>query len=350
MTPPAPDKIATALTVLQSLGVSAEDLKGLSTRPPVPTFAEYIPRVYASLPATLTRDAYLGYWRRLLELDGWADRRLDEVTVTDLQLAIELLQTQRKVRRNDRNGYSVRIHAVVALRRLYQSAVDDRLIDATDNPAQRLRLPRQQPSTRDKIPDEILRQMYDIAATTGQDPELDLLLLRLHTETACRPIGAMSLRRIDLDTTQCLIRLREKGNTERWQPVSPSLMDALLRHAADRPVAPDEPLLRSKRGGRPVRRRRYENMFVRMSRYIPDITVRGISIYWLRHTTLKWVERNFGLSVAKAYAGHADSHRDGATTIYTRASTSEVAEALSWLTGEQHPLAPSADYGSQPNE
>jgi hypothetical protein len=46
------------MTVLRSLGVSPEDLKGLRTRPSAPTFAEYVPRVYAALPATLTRDAY----------------------------------------------------------------------------------------------------------------------------------------------------------------------------------------------------------------------------------------------------------------------------------------------------
>jgi hypothetical protein len=46
------------MTVLRSLGVSPEDLKRLRPRPSAPTFAEYVPRIYAALPATLTRDAY----------------------------------------------------------------------------------------------------------------------------------------------------------------------------------------------------------------------------------------------------------------------------------------------------
>ena len=60
-----------------------------------------------------------------------------------------------------------------------------------------------------------------------------------------------------------------------------------------------------------------------------------------RHTTLTWVERNFGYAVAKAYAGHTDSGGDGtgATATYVRATTHEVAAALATLTGEPHPLA-----------
>jgi hypothetical protein len=41
-----------------------------------------------------------------------------------------------------------------------------------------------------------------VAATTGNDPALDSLLLRLHTETACRRGGALALRPADLDPDQ----------------------------------------------------------------------------------------------------------------------------------------------------
>ena len=53
-----------------------------------------------------------------------------------------------------------------------------------------------------------------IGATTGDDPELDTLILRLHTETGLRG-GALALRPRDLDPDQCLILLREKGETVR---------------------------------------------------------------------------------------------------------------------------------------
>ena len=59
-----------------------------------------------------------------------------------------------------------------------------------------------------------------------------------------------------------------------------------------------------------------------------------------RHTTLTWVERNFGYAVARAYAGHTEGGSEtGATATYVRASLSEVAAALAALTGEPHPLA-----------
>ena len=62
--------------------------------------------------------------------------------------------------------------------------------------------------------------------------------------------------------------------------------------------------------------------------------------HWIRHTTLTWVERNFGYAVARAYAGHTDSGSEtGATATYVRASLAEVAAALAALTGEPHPLA-----------
>ena len=57
-----------------------------------------------------------------------------------------------------------------------------------------------------------LAEICQAAADGGDDPELDTLLLRLHTETACRRGGALALRPDDLDSGQCLIRLREKGN------------------------------------------------------------------------------------------------------------------------------------------
>ena len=72
----------------------------------------------------------------------------------------------------------------------------------------------------------------------------------------------------------------------------------------------------------------------------PWVRTQQVSIHWIRHTTLTWVERNFGYAVARAYAGHTDGGAGaGATSTYVRASLSEVAAALAALTGEPHPLA-----------
>jgi hypothetical protein len=74
-------------------------------------------------------------------------------------------------------------------------------------------------------------------------------------------------------------------------------------------------------------------------RSAPALGPQQISTHWLRHTTLTWVERNFGYAVARAYAGHTDGGNEpGATATYVRASLAEVAAALAALTNEQHPL------------
>ena len=127
-----------------------------------------------------------------------------------------------------RGGRSAEEHLVAALRCLYRRAVDDGLITEAGNPAQKVAKPRRLPTTRRALPDTRLSEVNQIAATTGDDPELDTLLLRLHTETACRRGGALALRPRDLDSEQCLVLLREKGETVRWRPVSPTLMARLV--------------------------------------------------------------------------------------------------------------------------
>jgi hypothetical protein len=116
------------------------------------------------------------------------------------------------------------------------------------------------PSTRRAVADTGLAEINQAAATTGNDPALDTLLLRLHTETACRRGGALALRPHELDPTQCLIFLREKGETVRWQPISPTLMTALTQHAHDRHAPTDGQLLRYHHG-RPITRRRYDHLW-----------------------------------------------------------------------------------------
>ena len=147
--------------------------------------------------------------------------------------------------------------------------------------------PRRLPSTRRAVPDTRLAEINEIAATTGDDPELDTLLLRLHTETACRHGGALALRPSDLDPDQCLVRLREKGETVRWQPVSPTLMARLVQHGQQRGAPPDGQLLRYA-DGRPITSRRYDHLWTRVGRHLPWVRTQQVSMHWIRHTTLTW--------------------------------------------------------------
>jgi integrase/recombinase XerC len=329
--------VEAALLMLDRMGLSPADLAAApQERPAVPTFAEYVPVVSAAVTAG-TRRAYGSYWNRVL--DQWAHRRLDEPTPSDIRQLMTHVKTHVVARRNARGGRSAAEHLVAALRCLYRHAEDDGLIPAADNPARKVAKPRRLPSTRRAVADTRLAEINQAAATTGNDPELDTLLLRLHTETACRRAGALALRRKDLDPDQCLIRLREKGETVRWQPVSPTLMARLLQHAEGRHALPDGQLLRYA-DGRPITSRRYDHLWTRIGRQLPWVATQQISTHWIRHTTLTWVERNFGYAVAHAYAGHTDGSGDaGATSTYVRASDTEVAAALAALTDEPHPLA-----------
>jgi integrase/recombinase XerC len=341
---PGPQRadIDAALLLLERMGLSPADLAGAPReRPAVPTFAEYVPVVSAAVTAG-TRRAYGSYWNRVL--DQWADRRLDEPTPSEIRQLMTHVKTRVVARRNARGGRSAAEHLVAALRCLYRHAEDDGLITEADNPARKVAKPRRLPSTRRAVPDTRLTEINEVAASAGNDPELDTVLLRLHTETACRRGGALALRPQDLDPDQCLFLLREKGETVRWQPVSPTLMARLLQHAEERHATPTGQLLRYA-DGQPITSRRYDHLWTRIGRQLPWVATQQIRMHWIQHTTLTWVERNFGYGVAHAYAGHTDGGGDaGATSTYVRANLSEVAAALAALTGEPHPLATTEEW------
>jgi integrase/recombinase XerC len=328
-------ELEAARLLLERMGITPDQLLQTATpRPPAPTFAEYIPIVEAAVGPG-TRRVYGTYWNRIR--DRWGQRAIDEPTPSQIKQLCQDVRANVVVRRNARGGREAVEHLIAALRCLYRHAIDDGLVD--ENPALKVPKPRRLPGTRRAVPDTRLAEINHVAATTGDDPELDTLILRLHTETACRRGGALALRPKDLDPDQCMIRLHEKGDVDRWQPVSPTLMAHLLRHAKERHAPSDGRLLRY-RNGKPITHRRYDHLWARIGKHLPWVAAQGISTHWLRHTTLTWVERTFGHAVARAYAGHTDHGGEaGATHTYVRATVHEVAAALAALTGEAHPLA-----------
>ena len=180
-----------ALLVLRSMGLSPEDLLASSNRPHVPTFAEYVPVVSATVtPASLR--AYRPYWNRTVE--QWGERHLDEPTPSEVKQLVAHVKANAVQRRNSRGGHNAAENLISALRCLYQRAVDDGLIDERDNPARKVDKPHRLPATRRALTDTEMAEINRVTAITGNDPELDTLILRLHTETACRRGGALALR------------------------------------------------------------------------------------------------------------------------------------------------------------
>ena len=151
---------------------------------------------------------------------------------------------------------------VTALRALFGRAAAAGLITA--NPAAALTRPRRVRGRRRALDDGELTELIDAVRTTSRDPDLDLMVLRFHLESGARPEGALNLRYRDLDPRRATVWLREKGDSEREQPVSPSLVTLLARHAQRRaPDLSDDGAVFRVRDGRPISARRYDTIFSR---------------------------------------------------------------------------------------
>ena len=216
----------------------------------------------------------------------------------------------------------------------YTRAVDAGHVRA--NPAAALRKPLRTTSRRRALDDGELTDLADAIRATSTDPDLDLLLLRFHLETGARRQGALNLRRRDIDTNRATVWLREKNDTEREQPASPSLVGLLVAHAADRGgESADEAVLRNRRG-EPFTGRHYDRLFSRARDCLGWDDRTPVSAHVLRHTAITRIGRIAGYPVAQAFAGHSPPTVTGR---YLHATLADVATAVAELTGELHPLA-----------
>jgi integrase len=330
-----PDRVAAARRILDELGVTVADLALAQGRRDAPTIADYLPRVRAAAGPGAER-TYGSYWSRMAT--SWGARPITSITASD----VEALQRQAIAaavpRRSSRGGRHAGEHLIAAARAVFNRAIADGYIAAGDSPAHRVVKPRRLPSPRRALTPAELEEINLAARTSGNDVVLDALLLRLHTETACRRGGALSLRLCDLDVVNGLVRLNEKGGTLRWQPITLDLAGHLADHARARGVVLSSDGLLRFRDGRRLTSRRYDHLWKRIGEQVPWVAAQGISTHWLRHTTLTWVERNFGYGIARAYAGHTDS-TGPSTTTYIKADLQAVAAALAAMTGQPHPLA-----------
>ena len=309
----------------------AESLAGASGPPGTgPTVAEYVDTVTASFSKG-TAATYKSYWRLLVDRLG--DRPISSVGVDDCEAVVVDAVERARRNRPGSDGRSARESCIGALRALFARAERADLV--TRSPAAQLEKPRRLPNRRRALDDGELREVINAVQTTSQDPDLDLLLIRFHLESGARREGALNLRLRDIDRARSSVWLREKFGIEREQPVSPSLLRAMEAHSSNRgAVTADDAVLRSRRG-LPITRRRYNTVFDLARPCLPWAERTPVSAHVLRHTAITAVERHAGFAVAQAFAGHSAS---SVTGTYTRARISEVAQAVSVLTGEAHPL------------
>jgi integrase len=287
----------------------------------VPTVREYLTTVQA-VCSEGAAETYTAYWKLMVRMIG--DLPLDSVKASDLKKVATCARKNCVKRSNSRDGLGAEENCVGAMRNFFAAAVNDALLD--ENLALKVPKPHRRSSRRRALTADEQVELYDATVGGGDDPLLDALLLRFHLETGARRGGALALRRRDVDIQRQCVRLREKGVTERWQPVSLTLLSALIEHAAARGcISLDDRVFRKMpRGyssvGDVITRRRYNSLVERWHRKIPWAAEYGVSIHWCRHT------------------GHLIP--GDVTTSYITADVSEVAAAVSIYTGEPHPLAP----------
>ncbi|AEI12367.1 tyrosine-type recombinase/integrase [Cellulomonas gilvus] len=339
MTATKSQNVATVLAVLASLGLDPADL--LAAPPPatareVLTVSEYLATVRIAA-STKSLRTYASYWRKLEAFLG--TRRLDAVTATDVEAFANHCQATAVKRANSTEGTGAARNARAAARFVWSRAVRDGLV--VDDPAAKVKQVRRTPKLRRALDAAELDALATVATSSGDDVELDGLLVRFHWETGARRGGAISLTVGAIDADRSTVRLLEKGSKWREVPVTNALLTALLDHATERggALTSTSPVfcLRPRRNGghRPLTRRRYNTIAERWHKALPWAEALGVSMHWVRHTALTETERCAGEAVAALLAGHT-----GTTTTsgYTVATLAEVAEALHQRTGFRHPL------------
>ncbi len=311
----------------RALGIDVDDLVVAATGDTRPvTVAAWIDEIAPTFGASTAR-TYRPYWRLATAMVG--DRALAELTTADLAAVVDVAAERAKTHRPDSTDRASRESCIAALR-----AVDAGHL--TTNPAAALREPRRTTSRRRALDDRELTDLADAIRATRRDPDLDLLMVRFHLETGAGVQGALNLRRRDIGTTRATVWLREKYDTVREQPASPSLVALLLDHASDRGErGARESVFRTRRG-EPITGRRYDRLFARARDHLDWDDRTPLTAHVLRHTAITRIGRIAGYPVAQAFAGHAPPTVTGR---YLHATLADVATAVAVMTGEAHPLA-----------
>lgn len=326
------------LAEMDAMGVTLEDVSRVSTATPErgrgPIVVEYL-EVVAGTYKSGTARAYGSYWKLLVTLHG--DRPIASITYDDCAAVLEAAAA-RSARRGS-EGSSARETCVAALRAYFERARRSGLIIL--NPAAELEKPRRRPNRRRGLTDSELDQLRGAVAETSRDPRQDLLLVEFHLQTGARRQGALSLQLKDVDSPRSTVWLHEKFGLDREQPITPSLLAAVVDLARQRGAAKeDDYVFRSGRRvasvHQPLSRRHYNTLFDRAQARLEWAPRTPVTAHVLRHTSVTRVERIAGMAVAAAFAGHRPAT---VTAGYAKASVEEVATALARLTGEDHPLA-----------
>lgn len=303
------------------------------------------------IPAIVDRCAVSArstYRPHLLHLaTAMATRAVSSVTLSDLELERDIVRRRAAEHRisrakargrslrswdPDAHGHGAAENFVRACRFAFNLAVVDGLIGRS--PAIALRVPPRPPAPERPLETAELEQLWQVASSTGDDPELDRLILLLARHTAARREGLINLTLDALDEVRGTITLSEKGGKPRELPLQRDLIRAALAFARQRGAClPHDRVLRY-RSGRPITRRRFMTLFNRLDAHTEWSERLDVGVHWIRHTTLADIATVAGLRVAAAYAGHSDGSL-GVIGSYTKVPPAHLRAAYTRVFGQE---------------
>lgn len=322
---------AEALEALGKLGDAPVNKKA-------PTVNEVIPEVDKLVRAE-TKRASKPYWLFLAEEHG--DKSLDDIDKPMLEallLRLEEAPRQSVKRKNWKNGSGAKRSAVHAWRRMWEYAIDKGF--TAKNPAQALRMPKRLPNERRGLTRAEVEMIYEVAASTGDDPTLDCVLIRLLLETGCRRMGALKLTTGSLKHDKQTLVFEEKNGKTREMPISLVLQQNLIELARSRGASfdDDKSCLLRYANGTPLTDRRFDYLFRRIQTAKPFSDAANVSAHWLRHTAIRWIERSSSEATAATFAGHTPV-RNRVSGVYMTAAPIELVRAWCDVWKVDHPLA-----------
>lgn len=316
---------------------------------------------------TSTRRTYMPYLRILA--DGWpaaspAEERLypgighklaHDVLPSDLEEALRwverraLLRTAQRAERREAVGRQVRdseaegarYNAIGAWRRMFGVAVSERHLAPQYNPAADVKKPPRPRGRRRALTSRQLSQVLAVVANTGNDPELDLLLVQTILVSGARREGLTRLTLGGINRDECTIRLAEKFGKVTHQPVPDYLVEDLYQFARSRGATRhgDKVFRTRPTGQRPskgITSRRFDGLFQRVQSSLAWADRDQVTAHTLRHHAIAVIERSFSKQVATAFARHAPEDTNAHYGVATR---EEVARAVTEVHGGRHPWA-----------
>ena len=192
-----------------------------------------------------------------------------------------------------------------------------------------------------------LVEVHHYTATSGNDPELDTLIIDLGIATGVRSEGVSLLTMSSLHLETQMIDIFDKGKKRTPMPVSRDLLERLFAHARERggpacdPTSlhyiPDSKVLYTRRANTtaPVTGRRIDGIIGRWQKELSWARDEQLVFHHLRHTVGAHLEMNYGPQFKRRYLRHKEKT---VTDGYGKCSMDSFARAMSELLGFEHPL------------